>query len=86
MKMKRLLAVGALLALTLAASAHGGASAPATVSSSRLVDDGHIRITAIVGTSVQVGHPLNVTYRIRNVSRVTRSIQLGYPSFWLVVP
>jgi hypothetical protein len=82
--MKRVLVIGALLPLALAASAHGGSKPLRTVSSSRLVDNGHFRITASVGTSVRVGHPLNVTYRIRNVSKATRSIQLGYGLYYVV--
>ena len=83
--MKRLFMVGAILALMLAASAHGGSKAPGTVTTSRLVDGGHFRITVTVGTPAQVGHLLRITYRIRNVSKVARSIQLGYTSLWYVV-
>ncbi len=84
-QMKRLLVVGALLALALAASAHGGSSTPGTVTTSRLVDNRHFRITVTVGTPAQVGHLLRVSYRIRNVSQVTRTIQLAYTSLWYVV-
>src|SRR6476646_9053992 len=83
--MKRLLALGALLALTLAASANGGRNATGTVSSSRLVDHRHFRITATIETPVQVGHLLNVTFRISNVSKRTRSIQIAYGSLYYVV-
>lgn len=84
--MTRLLAVAALLALAVAGAASGRSThAPATVSSSRLVDHGHIRLTASIVTPVQAGHPLKVTYRFRNVSKVTRSIQIAYPSEYYVV-
>lgn len=82
--MKRLLATAALLALALTGAASGGrARAAGTVSSTRLVQDGHIRITAIVGTPAQVGRPLTVTYRVKNVSKVTRKIKLPF-SPWYV--
>jgi len=83
--MKRLLAVAALLALALTVAASGGhASAAGTVASSRLVKGDHIRITATVGTPVQVGHPLRVTYHVTNVSKVTRRIKLAF-GLWYVV-
>src|SRR4051794_17842391 len=82
--MKRLLMVVAVLTLMLAASAHGSSKTPGTVTTSRLVDNRHIRITVIVGTPVQVGHLLRISYRIRNVSKATRSIRLG-PSLWYAV-
>jgi hypothetical protein len=84
-EMKRLLTVGALFALVLAASAHGESKAPGRVTTSRLVDGGHFRITVTVGTPAQVGHLLRIRYRIRNVSKVTRSIQLAYTSLWYAV-
>src|SRR5947209_7440956 len=84
-QMKRLLAATALLALALTGAASGGhARAAGTVSSTRLVMDGHIRIAATVATPVRVGHPLKVTYRVTNVSAVTRKIKLGF-AFWYVV-
>jgi len=86
-RMKRLLAAMALLALTLTAAASGGharAAGTATVSSTRLVEHGHIRITATVATPVRVGHALQVTYRVTNVSKVTRKIKLAF-TLWYVV-
>lgn len=83
--MKRLILLGALLALTLAASAHGGGKATGMVSSSRLVDGGHIRVTASVAPSVQIGEALTLTYRFRNVSKKARTLRLGYDTQWLVV-
>jgi hypothetical protein len=84
--MKRLLSVGALLALTIAASAHGGGNASRTVSSSRLVESGNFRITATIATPARVGKALGVTFRITNVSKQARSIELGYPeNLWFVV-
>ena len=83
--MKRLLAVAALLTLALAgAASESHARAAGTVSSSRLVKGGAIRITATIGTPVQVGHPLRVTYRVTNVSKVTRQIRLAF-GLWYVV-
>ena len=83
--MKRLLAAAVLLALTLTGAASGGhARAAGTVSSTRLVMDGHIRITATIDAPVRVGHPLMVTYRVTNVSKVTRKIRLGF-ALWYVV-
>lgn len=85
--MKRLLAAAGLLALTAATSAYGGShSGTRTVSSSRLVQGGNIRITVSIDTPVQAGHALRVTYRVRNVSKQPRKIELDYPtSLWLVV-
>ena len=83
--MKRLLAAAAVLTLTLAVAASGShARAAGTVSSSRLVKGGNIRITAVIGTPVQVGHALRVTYRVTNVSKVTRKIRLVF-GLWYVV-
>jgi len=83
--MKRLLAATALLALALTGAASGGhARAAGTVSSTRLVKGGHIRITATIDTPVRVGHPLKVTYRVTNVSTVTRKIKLAF-ALWYVV-
>lgn len=57
-----------------------------TVSSSRLVLGGKVRITAVAETPAEVGRPLVVTFRIRNVSRQPRRIQLDYAtSLWLVI-
>ena len=76
------LAVIALTAVT-AASSHRMAGA---VSSSRLIGGGDFRVTASVATRVEVGRPLEVTFRIRNVSKQPRTIQLDYAtSLWLVV-
>lgn len=83
--MKRLLAAAALLALALTGVASGGhARAAGTVSSTRLVKGGHIRITATIATPAQVGHRLEITYRVTNISRVTRKIRLGF-ALWYVV-
>jgi hypothetical protein len=83
--MKRLLAAAALMTLALTAVASATrTSAAGTVSSSRLVDGGNIRITATIGTPVAVGRPLNVTYRVRNLSQVTRKIRLAF-TLWYVV-
>lgn len=85
--MKRLLAAAALLAFALAGAASGGhARATGTVSSTRLVKDGHIRITLTVTTPVEVGRPLQGTFRVQNVSKQPRKIQLAYPeSLWAVI-
>jgi hypothetical protein len=76
------LAVIALAAVT-PASSHRMAG---TVTSSRLIDGGNFRVTATVATPVEVGRPLDVTFRVSNVSKQPRSIQLDYAtSLWLVV-
>jgi hypothetical protein len=83
--MKRLLAAAALTALALTGAASGGhARAAGTVSSTRRVIDGHIRITATIATPAQVGRPLRVTYRVTNTSKATRKIRLGF-ALWYVV-
>jgi hypothetical protein len=54
--------------------------------SSRLVRGGDFRVTATIPTPVEVGRPLKVTFRIRNVSKQPRKIQLDYAtSLWFVV-
>src|SRR5436309_1357616 len=84
--MKRLLAAAAVLTLGLAGAASGGhARAAGTVRSSRLVGGGHFRITATFGTPARVGNALRVSFSVRNVSKVTRKIQLAYPAFWVVI-
>jgi hypothetical protein len=88
--MKRLLAAAAFTTLALTAAASGGHTraaatrAAGTISSSRLVDGGNIRMTATIGTPVEVGAPLKITYRAKNVSNVTRKIRLTF-SLWYVV-
>jgi hypothetical protein len=72
-----------VLTAATAASSHRAAG---TVSSSRLVGGGDFRVTATVASPVKVGHPLDVTFRIRNVSKQTRKIQLDYAtSLWFIV-
>jgi hypothetical protein len=80
--MKRLLAAAALMTLAIAGAASGGhASAAGTVSSTRLVDGGRLRVTVTIATPVQVGSPLTGTFRVKNVSKVTRKLpSLDYPT------
>lgn len=56
-----------------------------TVSSSRLILGGRVRCTAVVTTPVQVGHVLDVTFRIRNVSQHPAKVQLAHDNLWLAV-
>jgi hypothetical protein len=84
--MKALLAATGLVAVSLAASAStGGHRTAAAVSSSRLVLRGTVRITVTIDSPVETGHALHVTYRVRNVSKQPRKIQLGYSNLWFVV-
>ena len=86
--MKLLLAMGALLAMLLAASAFAGphSRTPVTaVSSSRLVKSGHIRITVRIKTPVFAGHGLKVTWHVRNISKQPRKIHLAFDNLWLVI-
>jgi len=55
------------------------------VRSSRLIDSDQVRCTAAVTTPVQVGHVLDVTFRIRNVSRHPVKVPLAHDNLWLVV-
>lgn len=83
--MRRLLATAALMTFVLAGAPAGGqARAAGMVSSSRLVEGGNIRITATVGTPAQVGSSLKVTYRVTNVSKVSRKIRFAF-GLWYVV-
>jgi hypothetical protein len=83
--MKRLLAAAALLALALTGAASGGHTrAAGTVSSSRLVDHRHIRITATIATPAVVGRPLKVSYRVTNVSKVRRKVRLAFSASYVV--
>ena len=81
-----------LVAVALGASAcgsgHSTGKLPTSgpnVSSSRLVKDGHIQITATVPTRARIGKPLSVTFRITNTSKQPRKLQLGYQELWFVV-
>jgi hypothetical protein len=56
-----------------------------TVSSSRLILGGRVRCTAVVTTPVQVGHVLDVIFRIRNVSQHPAKVQLAHDNLWVVV-
>ncbi|MDX6480766.1 MAG: hypothetical protein QOG85_1276 [Gaiellaceae bacterium] len=92
--MKGLLAV-AVLVLTASACASGHPTTTRTtesvqaavtsVSSSRLVLGGNVRITATVPATVEVGRPLTVEVAVRNVSKTPRKIQLSYGLLWAAV-
>lgn len=48
--------------------------------------NGNIRITATAKTPARPGKPLGVTFRITNVSKQPRMVQLGYPeNLWFVM-
>ena len=84
--MKGLPALSGLAAIALAASASAsGHRTAAAVSSSRLVLGGTVRITATVAAPAVAGKPLRVTFRVENVSKQPRKIQLGYSNLWFVV-
>jgi hypothetical protein len=85
--MKRLLAAAALLALVLAGTASGRDHREAgTVSSTRLVEGGTVRITATVETPAQPGKALQGTFTVENVSTEPQKIELnGRTSLWLVI-
>ena len=71
-------------ALSLGKSLQATVSAK-TVSSSRLILGGRVRCTAVVTTPVQVGHVLDATFRLRNVSQHPAKVQLAHDNLWLVV-
>lgn len=62
-----------------------GTTASRTISSSRLVQQGRVRCTAVVTTPVAVGHALRVVFDVRDVSQRPVRVRLGFGSFWLLV-
>jgi hypothetical protein len=83
----------ALAAIALAVSAcgrshstrNGPPPAGPTVSSSRLILDGAVRCTATVKTPVEVGHELQMSVTLHNLSQRKVQVPLGYGGEWVVV-
>src|SRR4029079_18978213 len=48
------------------------------------IDGGNFRLTATIQGPAQIGRALTVTYRVQNVTNVTRKIRLAF-SLWYVV-